>query len=130
MQKALIIVALVVMSGCADKAPPSLSPAGVKVWQANEALLVLDTVQKSAIGLNKIQKCTTPDVCTPLLSDNNTEIVINAVASGVRTIRAVPDGWKASTTAALNEISQRLDAAGKTVFVSYVSAAAQILAGI
>src|SRR5678815_2671016 len=130
--KTTVIAFAIVAAGCASKAPPSLSPAGVKIWQANEALLVLDMLQKSAIGLNDIQRCEAPPstTCRPLLADNNTRVVIDVVADAVRTIRKVPDGWKATASAALSTVATRLDAAGKTVLSEYLKAANTILTSI
>lgn len=130
MQKALIVIALVITAGCAQKAPPSLSPAGVVTWQANQALLVLDSVQHSAIGLNKIQRCDAAQVCKPMLSDANTRLVIDIVADSVNTIRAVPSGWKATTVAGLRAVSSRLDAEGQQVIAAYVQAGLTVLESI
>ena len=123
---------MVIVSGCARNAPPSLTPTGVVTYQANQALLVLDNIQRSAIGLNKIERCdqATPPVCRKLLSDANTRLTIDIVADGVNTIRAVPAGWKATTVAALKAIAGRLDAEGQKIIAAYVDAANQILQSI
>ena len=130
--KAGLIVFVLVAGGCASKAPPSLSPAGVKIWQANEALLVLDTLQHSAIGMNNIQQCEEPpsEICRPLLSDASTKIVIDGVADAVYSIRRVPDGWKLTTTTALNSISSRLDVSGRNKLAEYIRAASVIISGL
>lgn len=110
------VCAALVLSGCAAKAPASLSPIGVRAWQANEAVLTLGQVQKTAIGLNAIQKCdnAAPPVCGPILSDKNTRVVIDAVEAGVKSIQQLPSGWRASTTTALANVRAQLDTAGKT----------------
>ena len=97
--------------GCARNAPSSLSPAGVRLYQANEVAVGLGTLQHAAIELNKVQRCD-PAPCQPLLSDQNTRIVIEAVTDGLTTLRAVPDGWKATGLAVTQRIEGRLDAAG------------------
>lgn len=108
------LVAVMLTIGCAGKAPSSLSPVGVRSWEANQAVLTLGQVQKTAIGLNAIQKCSpAPVVCAPLLSNANTGIVVDAVAASVKSIQQAPAGWRSSTTVALAEIRSRLDAGGK-----------------
>ena len=78
MKRILITLTLIGALGCASKAPPSLSPAGVVVWQANEVAVAIGLVQTGAINLNKVQVCD-PTPCHPLLSDANTRIVVDAV---------------------------------------------------
>ena len=119
-----IVIAVVVMAGCA-KAPPSLSPAGVRIWQANEGVVALGTVQHTAIELNKIQVC--DPACHPLVSDRNTGIVVDAVADGLKAIQRVPDGWKATAVVVLERIEGRLDAAGKEKLAAYVIAARTVI---
>lgn len=115
---ALLLVTILGASaaGCASKAPASLSPKGISAWEANQAVLTLGQVQKTAIGLNGIQKCTAaqPPACAPLLSDKNTGIVIDAVSAAVKSIEHVPSGWRATTTTALLDVRAKLDASGKS----------------
>ncbi len=122
MKRALLVLALLALSACARNAPISLSPAGVVLWQADAAVVALGTVQTSAIGLNKIQVCN-PAPCHPLLSDNATRGVIDAVTDGVNTIRHVPAGWKGTALATLDVTERRLDAAGITQLRPYLIAA-------
>lgn len=124
----LLVIVLLLAPTCA-KAPPQLPAGDVILFQSRQAVVAIGTVQHAAIELNKIQVCP-PAPCRPLLSDDNTRIVIDTVASGVTAIRAVPTGWRATTTTALTQISTRLDAAGKTTIAGYVQAANTILAGL
>ena len=129
MRKYHALIALVlafVMSSCA-KPPASLSPAGAKVYQANQAVVAIGTLQHAAIELNKIQNCQ-PMPCQPFLSDKNTGVVVDNVATALMTIRAVPAGWKATAQAALTEIAARLDGDGKTQLASYLNAASTVIA--
>lgn len=127
--KVLLFALCLSLSACASKAPSSLSPAGVRIWQADQAVVALGTVQHVAIGLNAIQKCD-PAPCHPLLSNANTGIVIDAVTDGVNTIKAIPSGWKATAMAALDRIAGRLDAAGQSDLAAYVEAARAVLNGV
>ncbi len=126
---ALVIVALSIIAPACAKAPSSLSPAGVRIWQADQAVVALGDVQHVAIALNGVQVCD-PAPCHPLLSDANTRIVINTVEAGVKTIHEVPSGWKATALAALTQLSTTLDAAGKAKLAAYVDAARAILNGV
>jgi len=129
MKKMLIVLFALVVTACASNAPPSLTPAGVKIWQANEAVIALGTMQRAAIGLNDIEVCQ-PEPCRPLLSDANTRKVIDGVEVGVKTITAVPSGWQIAASTALKEVSDNLDAAGKVKFGPYIEAARTILAAL
>lgn len=127
----LVIVSL---AGCARHAPASLSPNGIRTWQANEVAVALGTVSHTAIELNKVQVCDPvtvgggePSNCHALLSDSNTRVVLDAVEDGLKTIKAVPDGWKATGLAALTRISARLDLAGRDKLNAYLTAAKAII---
>ena len=130
MQRILIALALVVVTACAGKAPPNIAPADVGIWQADQAQVVLGTLQHVAIGLNAINKCNTaaPPVCVPLLDDENTGIVVDAVTDAIIVIQATPDGWRAALSAGLARLDARLDAAGKSDLKGYLDAARAYLA--
>lgn len=129
LRRTFLAIALCATLACASKAPSGLSPAGVRVWQANEAVVALGTAQHAAIQLNKVQVCT-PAPCHPLLSDRNTGIVVDNVLTALRMIRAVPAGWKAIALAALDAIISRLDDDGQTKFGAYLEAAYTIITAI
>ena len=90
----LVAVALLGTLACAKHAPPSLTPAGVPVWQANEAVVVLGALQSTAIGLNAIQVCEGTAPCHPVLNDASTRLVVDGVRDAVQTITQVPAGWR------------------------------------
>lgn len=119
----------IMLSGCAAQAPPSLSPTGVRIYQANQALLVLDMIQRSAIGLNRIQICE-PAPCRPMLSDDDTRQVIDTVAIGVKAIQVAPAVWKVQATSTLNEVSSHVGLEGRKTLSQYVNAGLQLLLGI
>jgi len=121
-----IAVLLLLLAGCAHP-PPTLDPAGVRIWQANEALVIIGTAQRAAIELNKVQVCD-PLPCHPLLSDHNTGIIVDAALDGLTAVHTLPAGWKATTQAVIERIKIRLDAAGLSKFTPYLTAASSALA--
>lgn len=125
MKTVLLCLVLALSIGCTH-APPSLSPAGARVYQANEVVVAIGTLQHAAIELNKTQVCPTPATCHPLLLDANTKVVVDASTAALTTIKATPDGWKAAASALLTQITTRLDAAGKTQLSAYVQVVTQI----
>lgn len=124
----VLLLSLLLISACA-KAPPSLTPAGARIWQANEATVALGEFQHTVIALNGVQMCE-PAPCHPLVSDANTRIVVLSVTSALKTISAVPAGWRITANTALDQISQQLDATGKSKLKPYVEAARLVLAAI
>ena len=119
--KTILLIVCLSLSACASKAPPTLEPGALPIWQANEVQLAFGTLQRTAIGLNGIQRCD-PGPCHPLLSDANTRLVIDGTADVVLTLRSVPSGWKATAMAAVDRITQRLDAAGQAKLSTYLRA--------
>lgn len=128
--RALLMTVLMLTVSCAAHAPATLSPAGVANWQANEAVVAIGTLQRAAIALNAVQKCEASGPCAPLLSDQNTRHVVDAVEVALKTIERVPDGWKAAANAAIDAINATLDAAGQGKLRGYLEAARQILNAI
>lgn len=126
--KLSVLACVLALSLSCSHPPVSLSPAGARLYQANEVVVAIGTLQHAAIELNKTQVCNPPP-CHALLADANTRIVVDAVADGLTTIKATPDGWKAATSVLLDRITARLDAAGKTELAGYVQAV-KTIAGI
>lgn len=121
-----LTLALALVGSACAKTPPSLTPVGVKYFQANRGIVAIGTVQHVAIELNKVQICT-PEPCHPLLSEANTRIVVDATTDTITTITATPEGWKPTLDTGLKRIEDRLDAAGKTELAAYLAAARAIL---
>lgn len=130
--KPLIVILALTLSGCAARAPGSLSPTGQTIWQANQSAVVLGEIQHVSIALNNVQKCATPPAtnCAPLLSDGNTRIVVTIVGGALRTLQQIPAGWKSTTQTALTQIGVQLDAAGKSQVTPYITAAQTILGSL
>lgn len=106
------------VSGC-GKQPPSLSPAGAGTWRANQAVLIVNTVQRTAINANE----TVPQ----LLSNANTRIVVDVASAARKTIAQTPTGWRETTTTALDQIRARLDVAGRTQMAAWLTLAATMV---
>lgn len=121
----LLFAVLLCAASCA-KAPASLSPAGVRDYKANEIVVSLGTLQRTAIALNAVQVCE-PAPCRPLFSDTNTRTVIDAVEVSLRTIQATPNGWRVAADTALTEISRKVDASGLSKIQPYLAAARTVL---
>lgn len=113
------VIATAFAIGCAGKAPASLSPAGVKLWQANQAVLAVNLVQSTAINLNA--------AVPPLLSERNTRIVGEAANSARRSIEKVPDGWRPTVVATLQQIRDQLDAQGKQAMGAWLDVASTMV---
>lgn len=117
----LLVLAL---SGCAT-VPSSLSPAGAIVFKANEGVVAIGTVQHAALALNAVVDCGGTVVISPCqkaLSDANTRVVVDASTAALTTIKAVPEGWKATALTAAHTIEQKLDQAGKAELSAYLKA--------
>lgn len=89
------LVLCVVLAACA-KAPPSLSPTGRAAFQAQQAVRVLDVIRDFSVAANDAQP--------PIIARNDMRRIVMFHASVVRTIRAVPDGWKPVALVALDEL--------------------------
>jgi len=131
----VLVASIVFACGCAT-APASLSPVGVQLWHANEAVVAIGTFQHSVIELNKVQVCDGPiaangmAVCHALVSDRNTRIVIDACAATVRTIGQIPEGWRPAALTALDQVDALLDKPGQQTLKVYLATARTILLAI
>lgn len=121
---AVLVAGCLTIPACAGNTSPNTSPTVQVIATANDVVVGLGTLQHAAIELNKAQTCTTatPPACTPLLSEANTRIVVNAVGEALKTIQQVPNGWKATAGSALTAITARLDAAGQAKLAAYIQA--------
>lgn len=123
--RALTVLAAVATAlalfGCA-KAPPTLSPAGAAAFQATRVVKALDVLQDFAIGA----EAQTPK----LLSTDNTRKVVTYVGASVKTIDAVPGGWKPTVLAGLTALEHEVPAAEWSRIVPYVNLVKALIAGV
>ena len=92
----LALVLLLTFAGCAAKAPPQLSPAGSAAFYSTQAVKSLDVLRDFSIAA----AAQTP----PLISKANTLKVVNFHEAAVKTINAVPGGWRPTVSAALAQL--------------------------
>lgn len=114
----LFLASLLFVVACASHVPPTLTPAGVAVWRANQMVVALGTFQHAAIELNKTQVCD-PAPCRPLLPDDQTRVVVDAVADALTVLAKTPEGWKAEMLTALDKVDAKLTAYGKDRLKAY-----------
>ena len=128
--RALVVAVALVAPACASRAPATLDPQSVRVWQAAKAVAALGTVQHAAIELNAIERCDESGACSPLFSDRDTAMVISIVAPTVTAIGQAPNGWFSVADVALVEIADRLDEGGQRELAIYLQTARAVLAAI
>jgi len=110
--RAITLAALLVaLFGC-SKAPPTLSPTGTAAFHATRVVKALDVLRDFAISAEAQNP--------KLLSTANTRKVIDFHDSALKTISAVPSGWKPTVTAALAQLQQDLPVADWTRLQPYV----------
>lgn len=119
-----VIALALVASACVVTPPPNLSPTGQRIWQANEIVIALKTAQSAAIGFNSATICSEDPVpvCNPMLSTENTRIVVEATRDALISLRATPTSWYAVGFAAAERMEQRLGAAGQDRMRAYLAA--------
>lgn len=120
-----VILVLLMLVAC-HPAPPNLDPATTRMWQADQVQVILGELQHTAISFNTVKVCpdpAAPAVCHPVLSDKNTGLVVDTVMAALRVLKQAPEGWNATGLAALNQVAEALDEAGRTQLASYIQAA-------
>lgn len=96
---AFMLLFVLLAAGCA-KAPPTLSPSGAAAFNALRVVRVLDLVRDTAIDAH----AQTP----PLIATEHTRAIVRWHAATLKTIAAVPDGWRATVLAGLVTLEQDL----------------------
>ena len=115
---AVMIIALV---GCARPQPdPVLTPGTVRAWQANQAVIALGDVQRTAITYHS----------AAMLSEANTRVVVEAVTPALERIKAAPPSWKPVGLGALTTIDKGLDGNGRERMDVHVAKARSTLNGL
>lgn len=99
LRKWVLVILLIAAAGCA-KAPQTLSPSGAAAFNALRVVRVLDLVRDTAIDAH----AQTP----PLIATEHTRIIVRWHAAALKTIAAVPDGWKATVLAGLVTLERDL----------------------
>jgi hypothetical protein len=123
--KRFLLIALLftvpVLSSCAAN-PVPVSPATQAVVAATQVIKALDVVRDTAIDLN----ATVP----PILSTAVTTKIINFHESAVKTIMAVPGGWKSTVLAAIGQLQGSLTPAEFDHIAPYVTLVQTLIASV
>lgn len=125
MKKLILIVLLLsspALSSCAGNAQPVLTPAGQAAVTATQVIRALDVVRDTAILLN----AQTP----PVLSEHVTLQIITVHESAVKTILAVPAGWKPTVLTALEQLQRDLAPADWSRIEPYVTLVHTLIAQV
>jgi hypothetical protein len=121
----LTILLLLTVSACAPVPPPAdnqpRSPEAVTAWQSHEIQKSLDLLRDIAIDANAS--------APPVLSTDATRYVVKFHHTAIQLVHDRPQGWMASVTAGLQDLSQTLDAADYAVVGRYVALALGLLNG-
>ncbi len=126
MKRKIGTLILVVLTVSCRPMPPNLTPTDEAIFRANEMVVAIGTIGTAAIELNKLQRCN-PAPCRPMLSTDNTRIVVEISRATIDTINKVPEGWRAVAIRALENIESKLDAEGWDRIAPYVSMARVII---
>ena len=97
---AAALVLTVALSGCGGAPPPNLTPVGQAAVQATQVIKALDVLRDFAITANAQNP--------PLLLTTDTRKVVDFHTAAVKTVTAVPAGWKATVQAGLTQLQADL----------------------
>ncbi len=113
MNRLIPLLALTLILGC-TKAPPNLTPEATAAFHATRVVKALDLVMDTAIAA----EAQTPKV----LSTANTRRVVEWHNAAVRSIHAVPDGWKPTVLESMDQLVRVLgsDAGPLTPYLNLV----------
>ena len=103
-------------------APPTLSPAGAAAFQATRVVKALDVLRDFAIDA----EAQTPK----MLSTANARTIVTFHESAIKTIAAVPGGWKPTVTAGLEQLQHDLPAADWQRVAPYVNLVRVLIASL
>jgi hypothetical protein len=95
---------------CAS-APPSLTPVGVAAFNARRVVKSLDLIRDVAVDAE----------ANKVLSTDTTRRVVVFHRSSLETIRAVPNGWKSTVLAAIEEVPKNLPDKERMVLAPYLA---------
>lgn len=110
------------VSACGATPPPTLSPAGQAAVTATQVIKALDVIRDTVVELNK----QTP----PIVSTADMLKVVNFHESAVKTILAVPSGWKATVESALAQLQKDLPADTWNRMLPYITLYETLVAGV
>jgi hypothetical protein len=118
MRYLLALVLVGFMAGCA-KAPPTLSPAGAADFHKTQVVDQLNILRDTVIRANALPN--------PLISTDDTRVVVKAHRSILVTIQASQAGWQTAVGTALDELGHNLKPQGAAFIAPYVALAKTLL---
>jgi len=122
----LIFITTLVMSfgiaACSSNVPPNLSPQAKIAYVNTQVIKSLDLLRDITISANE----QTP----PLVSTEDTRKVVLYHQSAIKTIMAMPAGWKTTVTTGLDETIKNLSENTQKLLSPYIALAKTILAQI
>ena len=110
---ALFVLHLGTIFAVCAKAPPTLSPAGAAAFHATQVVKALDVLRDFAISANA--------QAPPLISTADTRKIVDFHESAVKTIGAVPAGWRNIVAVGLAQLQHDLPAAVWTRLAPYAA---------
>jgi hypothetical protein len=118
---AFILFSVIVFAAC-PTTPPNLSPAGATAFNKTRVVKALDLVRDTAILAN----AQTP----PVLSTDDTRLVVQFHEATVKTLQATDQGWQAAVSTAVTEFSKTLTPAQQHVIAPYLVLLQTLIAGL
>lgn len=109
----ILLGCVLALTGCADHAPPNLSPAATVAWQKTQVIRGLDILRDTAIDAN----ATTP----PVMVTATTRKVVQFHQSALLIIKDSSGGWAPLVSTSLSEVVKHLPAKERDVLAPYVS---------
>jgi predicted Zn-dependent protease len=117
----LLFSSVIVFTAC-PTTPPNLSPAGATAFNKTRVVKALDLVRDTAILAN----AQTP----PVLSTDDTRLVVQFHEATVKTLQATDQGWQAAVSTAVTEFSKTLTPAQQHVIAPYLVLLQTLIAGL
>lgn len=97
-----ILIAIALSIACAST--QNLTKSGKNTYYADEVVRDLGLLQSTFIKANDAGK----------VSEDDTRLVVTSVKATVGTLKTVPDGWKVTVSAAVDNLEKALSENGKS----------------
>lgn len=109
--KRTMLVLLLVLAACA-KAPPNLTPEATRAFYGTQVIHDLDRLREVAVAAH----ATVP----PLLSAEETLVVVKWHQAAITTVHAAPAGWPSGVSVGLDQAVQQLSPKARETIAPYV----------
>jgi hypothetical protein len=117
----VIAVMLLFTVGCGQQ-QITVPSANRVIYNANEAAILLGTLQHVAIQMNETTQCAGTE-CHPILSERDTRVVVSIITPTLKVMDAIPNGWPTVMSAAIDQIVSQMDSDGRSKLAPYLEAA-------